>query len=64
MREQLIARLAQLKSEYEAGQRMLAELEQKERNLRDTLMRISGAIQVIEEELARPEGQPEAGPAT
>jgi hypothetical protein len=51
MRLQLTDRLTQLKTEYEAGQRMLTELEQKQRTLRDTLLRISGAIQVLEEEL-------------
>ena len=62
MREQLQTRLTTLKAEYESGQQMLAELEQKQRNLRDTLLRISGAIQVIEEVLAQPEQQP-ADPA-
>lgn len=55
MREQLTSRLQQLKSEYEAGEKMLAELEQKQRTLRETLLRISGAIQVLEEELGRAE---------
>ncbi len=32
---------------------MLAELEQKQRALRDTLLRISGAVQVLEEELGK-----------
>ncbi len=32
---------------------MMAELEAKQANLRDTLLRISGAIQVLEEELGR-----------
>lgn len=32
---------------------MLAELETKRENLNATLLRISGAIQVLEEELAR-----------
>ena len=53
MQAQLEQRLAQLKAEYDSGQQMLAELEQKQRNLRDTLLRISGAIQVLEEELGR-----------
>jgi hypothetical protein len=53
MKEQLEQRLQQLKSEYESGQKMLAELEARQRQLRDTLLRISGAIQVIEEELGR-----------
>ncbi|NEO62043.1 MAG: hypothetical protein F6J98_17015, partial [Moorea sp. SIO4G2] len=42
-----------LKSEYEAGQKMLAELEAKQANLRETLLRISGAIQVLEETLGQ-----------
>ena len=55
MQQQLTQRLQQLKSEYEAGEKMLAELEQKQRALRETLLRISGAIQVLEEELGRAE---------
>jgi predicted nuclease with TOPRIM domain len=51
VREQLEQRLGALRSEYESGQRALAELEQKQAVLRDTLLRISGAIQVLEEEL-------------
>ncbi|WP_448573735.1 hypothetical protein [Trichothermofontia sp.] len=49
MKEQLQERLQALKSEYESGQRLLSELELKQANLRDTLLRISGAIQVLEE---------------
>lgn len=52
MRDQLEQRLQSLKTEYEAGQKMLAELEAKQTNLRNTLLRISGAIQVLEEILA------------
>lgn len=51
MREKLENRLTALKAEFEAGQNMLAQLENKELNLRNTLIRISGAIQVLEEEL-------------
>ena len=51
MREQLTKRLEELKAEYEAGQKLLADLEAKQANLRQTLIRISGAIQVLEEEL-------------
>lgn len=53
MRTQLEQRLAALKQEFEAGQQMLAELEAKRDNLNSTLLRISGAIQVLEEELTR-----------
>jgi predicted nucleic acid-binding Zn-ribbon protein len=53
MKQQLEQRLQSLKSEFESGQKMLADLEAKQANLRDTLLRISGAIQVIEEELSK-----------
>lgn len=52
MKEQLQQRLQTLKAEYEAGQKMMADLEAKQANLRDTLLRISGAIQVLEEVLS------------
>ena len=32
---------------------MMAELEAKQANLQETLLRLSGAIQVLEEELAK-----------
>ena len=51
MRDQLQKRLAQLKGEYDAGQKMLSELEHKQMELRQTMLRIAGAIQVLEEEL-------------
>ncbi len=49
LREQLEKRLQTLKSEFESGQKILADLEAKQFHLRDTLLRISGAIQVLEE---------------
>ncbi|PYS97695.1 MAG: hypothetical protein DMF65_11140 [Acidobacteria bacterium] len=52
MREQLQARLEELKREFETGQARLQELEAQEARLRETMLRISGAIQVLEEELA------------
>jgi hypothetical protein len=54
MREQLEKRLEELRAEFESGQKMLNEVETKRENLRQTLLRISGAIQVIEEMLAKP----------
>lgn len=51
MKQQLEQRLQSLKAEFEAGQKMLADLEAKQANLRETLLRISGAIQVLEEVL-------------
>ena len=53
MRDQLEQRLKELKAEFEAGQKMMADLEAKRANLRDTLLRITGAMQVLEEELGR-----------
>ena len=53
MRSQLEQRLKTLRSEFESGQKMLMDLETREASLRETLLRISGAIQVIEEELAK-----------
>jgi len=53
MKDQLQKRLTELKMEFESGQKALAELENKEANLRSTLMRISRAIQVLEEELKK-----------
>lgn len=49
MRSEVDSRLKQLKEEYAAGQQMLADLEARQVELRQTLLRISGAIQVLEE---------------
>lgn len=59
MKEKIEARLAELRAEFEAGQRMLAELEQERERLRESMLRIAGAIQVLEEMAA--EGGQEAG---
>lgn len=56
MKEQLQNRLVALKAEFEAGQQRLAEVENQAATLRQTLLRISGAIQVLEEELSKSEG--------
>ena len=63
MKEQLQRRLEDLKTEYEAGQKMLADLETKEATLRETLLRIAGAVQVLEEELGREDPPPDPAPA-
>jgi predicted nuclease with TOPRIM domain len=52
MKEQLQTRLAALKAEFDSGQERLAEVENQATQLRQTLLRISGAIQVLEEDLA------------
>jgi hypothetical protein len=53
MDEQLQARLEELRSEFDSGQRLLADLAQREMNIRQSLLRISGAIQVLEELIER-----------
>lgn len=57
LREQLTARLEELKKEFELGQNRLRELDMQQAQLRETLLRISGAIQVLEETLATEGGQ-------
>ena len=59
MREQIQYRLAELKKEFEVGQARLQEVERQQSILRETLLRISGAIQVLEEMIAS--GNPAAG---
>lgn len=49
MKEQVAKRLEQLRGELATGQRMLAELDEKRERLRESLLRIAGAIQVLEE---------------
>ncbi len=49
MTRKLQERLERLKNEYASGQTVLAELEAKQSQVKQTLLRISGAIQVLEE---------------
>jgi prefoldin subunit 5 len=42
-------KLTTLEEEYRKGQKMLAELDERRNQIRDTLLRISGAIQVLRE---------------
>jgi len=49
LREQLEARLRELRNELDVGERRLHTLELDQAQLRDTLLRISGAIQVLQE---------------
>ena len=55
MKDHLYRRLQSLKTEYVEGQKVLTDLEAKQASVRDTLLRISGAIQVLEETLAEVE---------
>jgi hypothetical protein len=58
MHNHVAARLDSLRKEYETGQGMLADLEGRALDLRQTLLRIAGAIQVLEELLAETDGSP------
>lgn len=53
MKKQLENRLVQLLEEFEKGKEKLTELEQERETTRNTLLRIGGAIQVLEEELEK-----------
>ena len=57
MRERLEQRLTELRADFERGQQTLDQLETQATTVRQTLLRISGAIQVLEEELGDT-GQP------
>lgn len=57
MREQLQARLDVLKAELATGQVKLRELELQQLRLREVLLRLRGAIQVLEELLGQSKGQ-------
>jgi len=63
MREQAKHRLEELKKELETGQSQLQELDRQQTRLRETLLRISGAIQILEEMLASENSQPQDHPA-
>ena len=63
MREKLEERLTALRQEFDAGRRMLADLEARQGELRQTLLRIGGAVQVLEELLAAEEPGDEDAPA-
>lgn len=49
MQDSVERRLQALQAEHEAGQRMLAELDAKRSQLTQTMLRIEGAIQVLQE---------------
>jgi hypothetical protein len=49
MKEQIEARINELKGQLEEGNKMVGELEAKRTNLMYTLLRINGAIQVLVE---------------
>lgn len=58
MRTGVEQRLGELRAEFEAGRRMLADLDARRGELQQTLLRIGGAVQVLEE-LLGPTGEQE-----
>lgn len=52
MKAVLQQRLNELRAEHDNGQRLLADLDARRESLRTTLLRIGGAIQVLQEILA------------
>jgi predicted nuclease with TOPRIM domain len=65
MRDPIQARLETLKKELEKGQAELQKVEAQRTYLHESVLRISGAVQVLEELLdeAQPAGQKEAAPS-
>jgi uncharacterized coiled-coil protein SlyX len=53
MQDQLEKRLAELRQDFETGKKKLEGLEAEAAELRQVLLRISGAIQVLQEELRK-----------
>lgn len=49
MKDQLEKRINELKVELQEGQKVLEELDMKRATLAQTILRISGAIQVLDE---------------
>ncbi len=49
MKELIARRLAELREEFETGQKMIVELDEKRERLKESMLRIAGAVQVLEE---------------
>ena len=61
LRERMARRLDELQAEYRAGRKVQADLQAEQAKLDDTLLRISGAVQVLEELLGA-DGEVDDGP--
>ncbi len=60
MRDWVEQRLRDLREEFETGQKQVTAIEVRTNDLKSTLFRISGAIQVLEEVLSQPPRAPGA----
>ncbi|MEU6535399.1 hypothetical protein [Streptomyces sp. NPDC047000] len=63
MRTEIEKRVAELEAEFQEGQRVLTDLEVRQAELRQTLLRISGALQVLNELLVAGIGDAEPEPS-
>jgi predicted nuclease with TOPRIM domain len=52
MQERMRERLQELRQEWNSGNQQLAQVEAEHLRIREILLRIAGAIQVLEEELS------------
>ncbi|MBI1407396.1 MAG: hypothetical protein GC145_14890 [Caulobacter sp.] len=59
LHNRLTERLVELRREYASGEQQIAALDTRMGELRNTLLRIAGAIQVLEESLAETSGADE-----
>ena len=64
MKKQLQQRLEELRTEFENGRKILAGLEAKQTHLNASLLRISGAIQILEELLGQTMSEDPSGEIT
>jgi hypothetical protein len=62
MKDKIEQRYNALKAEYDAGQKMLADLDSRRANLTSTLLRIEGAMQVLKEMMDQAQPPPDATP--
>ncbi len=60
MEDKLRQRIADLQEELARGEKLLRDLQAQEAELQQKMLRISGAIQVLQEVLAESEAKPEA----
>ena len=64
MKRKIEKRHAELQREFAAGEKMMEDLEKRQDQLRETMLRISGAMQVLEDLLERPAEDAVNGVAT
>ena len=64
MQEELQRKLDELKKEFEVGQNRLRELETEQAYVRETMLRISGAVQVLQELIEGPKQEDRDGDRT